>query len=461
MRSPLRSDPARRFAITAYPARTRNPSISRATGGHDVPWQRAIIPLAAVPALLVGVLATTTTAVPLLCLLLVSAAAIVTCRGVWAPVAGLAPVLALPATAMPAASFGPLSAWHLLAVATLALGTSAWIAHGRPKVGLRTVGALALLAIPGLISSVTLGSSSSFGLSLCAVWVGALLLGVSASASRRDTSSRLALVAMPLAVFAIVELAVGRNVWSSVVGPLAFESFSPFRVTSTLGHPLVAAVVLVFFAVLLTSFKTRMSSVIVPVLLLGAAATLSRTMVVGLAVSLLALLAVRRGDRRGLVRAALVTLIVAAIAVAVVPSFSSSVRDRVSSADLERSRESALHSFASDLQSRPITLVFGTGLGSSSVALQRTADRGDAQYDNQYITLIHDVGGVFVLVAIALLLSEVVGAARQEAEAKLVLPALLGMCAMFTTFDGLYWASTAALFWFTCGLFAGSGSGRS
>ncbi len=146
------------------------------------------------------------------------------------------------------------------------------------------------------------------------------------------------------------------------------------------------------------------------------------------------------------------SLAVAALIVALFPTYSTSVRDRISFADLERSRESALHSFASDVQTRPITLVFGSGFGSSGATLQRTVTSSDAQVDNQYITLIHDVGGAFVLVAFGLLLSEVVRASRREAEARLLIPSLLALSLMLTTFDGLYWASTAALFWFACGL---------
>jgi hypothetical protein len=55
-------------------------------------------------------------------------------------------------------------------------------------------------------------------------------------------------------------------------------------------------------------------------------------------------------------------------------------------------------------------------------------------------------------VAFGLLLSEAVAASRRESEAILVIPPLLAMSFMLTAFDGLYWASTAALFWFACGL---------
>ncbi len=71
--------------------------------------------------------------------------------------------------------------WSALGVAPGGIGDTCarltgLVAHGRPPIAGRALCALALLAVPGLISSATLGYSVSFGLSLSAMWLGGPLL---------------------------------------------------------------------------------------------------------------------------------------------------------------------------------------------------------------------------------------------------------------------------------------------
>jgi hypothetical protein len=381
----------------------------------------------------------------LLTALLLGAACVFALTRPWVAAMGLMPVFLLPYSAMQSQTLNGLHVVPLLALFELMYGTAALAVARRNGVGtgpaLLAVGALAVAGGSAEWLARGVPKDTIYTVS---IWLGSLLLGYASSRFGQAAIIRLALCAAPLAALSLYEAFGRHNVWSHAVGPLIYEDSTPFRATSTFGHPLVAGTALVIVALMVLSTRHMFAPILGAILILGAGATLSRSPVLGATLGLAVLLLRRRRTRSHVLASVALVAIGIALALNVAPGIASSARARLFHSETSKTvRLHALHGFGDIARENPASLLLPQDRNRTSIdAIQGTL------VDNQYVTLVYDYGFIAV-VAAGLALA--VAFRRHLRDMGAMLAAIVGALAMFVFFDGLYWPSTASLFWFAVG----------
>jgi hypothetical protein len=390
--------------------------------------------------------ATTSRAGLLLAALLLGTICVLALRGPWVAAVGLLPVFLLPYTAMSNQYPHGLHVVPLLMLFVLGYGAAAWSVAPRHRVrasapALVAVGVFALSG--GVAEWIARGVPKDTAYTT-GLWLGGLLLGCASSTFGEQAVTRLALCMTPLALVALFEAFERRNVWSSAVGPLLYEDSFPFRATSTFGHPLVAGTAFVIVALMVLSARHPLSPILAALLILGAGATLSRSPVLGVAVGVVVLLLQRRRTRLRVFASIVVVAIGLVIALDVAPGIAGSARARLFGAEKSKTvRLQSLHGFGDMVRTRPENLLLPQDRNRTST----NAVQGSL-VDDQYVALVYDYGLLAVLAAAAALVAAGRGRLRSSGG---TLAAIVGALTMFAFFEGLYWPSTATLFWFAVG----------
>jgi hypothetical protein len=421
---------------------------SRATAAHRVPgWALGVVP-GTVAALLLGYLVTTQAGPLIVGAAVLAALPIVAAHTRWSLTVALLPIFLVPLNAMEISHLGRIPVglvaplWVCYCVCIL------WLA-GEWEPGSRRVwSALLLLAVFGIAGAVV----SPFGsvtksLSVIALWGGSAAVGQLAARNPRLLHG-LALAVLPLAVLAVWEATGGPNPFRPLYGSLRFgnnEVAGVTRASATFAHPVVAGAVFATLGVMSVA-RGRPGWLPAAILFAGAAATISRSAAVGVAVGVGVMLLVQRGFARGrslVVVAVMLAIIVAAIGQS--SEFRDSVTNRVfTRQEVQVARVTGPQRVSRDLADAPASLVFGDGLQGTQ---RRLSDEGGlggvSTYDNQYVTLVYDVGFPTMVLAVGLLLF---GCWRVPQ----IAPPLLALSAVLIFFDGLYWPATACLFFVLC-----------
>ena len=286
-------------------------------------------------------------------------------------------------------------------------------------------------------------------------WGSGLLLGTILAFEPR-MADRIALLAMPLATFAIFETATSSpNIWSDIVGAKHFDYIphagGDLRASSTFGHPLVAGTALIIMAFLMCARPGRIRWSLFTLVIVGAITTVSRSALLGLLAGLLVYFIGSPRQRLQLIGAVTIVIIFGSFAITVLPALQSSFEARVlaDNGDSQEKRLNSLHILDVGLSEGSSELLAGRGLGGSATYLGRTQENlGLKTYDNQYITLAYDSGIFVACVAIGLF---ILGVIRARPRARRLAPLVVSATTMIF-FDGLYWNSTGLLFWMTVGL---------
>jgi hypothetical protein len=375
----------------------------------------------------------------------------------WGLAACAAPVLLVPVPAMQHDTVGPVPLGPLIAVSSLLYACVLFLVQRRRARMDPVVGAAAAATALIALTSAAVGGEPvvEASVTLLAVWAAGLLLGVLAADDPRRVRPLLVLL-VPIALLALADAVLGRNIWEALTGPsrLSGAPSGLTRARATFGHPLVGGALFCLAGLLaLTAPTVRGRTALTVLLLLAAMLTVSRAAMIGLLVGLGAYAMASGASRR---RVALVALVgtVGLTALLAVPSldrFQSTFSARIVEGRLERdARSSALQTLAEDLQERPVDLVVGSGLRAAQGQLRRRGgNRGLNSYDSQYITFVYDLGLVPTAAIIAVLALAVVRSHRRHPT--LLWAPLLAGTVMFAVFDGLYWFSTALLFWLVVG----------
>jgi hypothetical protein len=369
-------------------------------------------------------------------------------------------VVLLPTPAIAASRFHGIPPTTALGVVTFGASALLW-SHQRLRVPNLTLSPYAGLGLLVILAAATLQlvfsryaqPVNSYQLSL--FWAAGLLLG-SVLASDRRTTGQVGLLALPLALLALVELALNRpNLWGDIVGAHLYESTATYgnqlRATSTFGHPVVAGVALIIMAFVAFTYPSRFRTLLFSVIVAGAVATVSRSALVGLAVGLLVCFAGARHRRVQTIASVFATAAMVWLVINLIPALRTSFTARVqgSSTHAERVRLNSLHTLEASLAHGEAAVFTGRGLGGSIDYLAQTGGNlGFAVYDNQYVTSIYDSGILVVLLVTCLI---VAGIRRARPGWRLLSP-LAASVAAFFFFDGLYWPVTGFLFWLTVGL---------
>jgi hypothetical protein len=398
----------------------------------------------ALASLVIGV-ATTSRAGPLLAALVLGIVSVLALRRPWVAAVGLLPVFLLPYTAMSNQAPHGLHVVPLLTLFVLTYGAAAWSVapHRHGFAGNPALLAIGVLAISGGMAESIARGVPKDTLYTTGLWLGGLLLGWASSSYGEQATTRVALCATPLALLALYEALEQRNVWSSAVGPLLYEDSSPFRATSTFGHPLVAGTALVMVALMVLATRHSLAPILGATLILGAGATLSRSPVLGLALGVVVLLLRRRTQLRVLASIALVAIGLV-VSLDLAPGIAGSARARLFAPEKSKSvRLQALHGFGDTVRTNPENLLLPQDRNRSSTdAVQSSL------VDDQYVTLVYDFGLIAVVAAAALLVAAGRGRLLSSGGTS---AAIVGALTMFAFFEGLYWPSTATLFWFAIG----------
>jgi hypothetical protein len=374
----------------------------------------------------------------------------------WGVAACAAGVLLVPVPAMERDALGPLPLGPVLAAATFGYAAALFAVQRRRVAVDRTV----LVAVAATVAlALVQGAFGAFDvveatITLTLVWSAGLLLGTLVAEDPRRLMPLLAL-AIPIALLALADAVLGRNVWEAVVGPSRLSG-GPSGLTrgrGTLGHPLVAGAVFVLLGLAVLAAPVRRRTPLAVVLLLAALLTVSRAAILGALLGLAAFLVASHASRRRLLGVA-VAGAVGVTALFAVPSldrFQSTFAARiVEGRQNDDVRASALAILADDLQSRPQELLLGSGLRAAEQQLRaQGGNRGLNTYDSQYVTFVYDLG---ILPLAGLVAALVVALRRAHVRRPTLLWVAAGAgAAMFAVFDGLYWFSTALLFWLVIG----------
>jgi len=366
-------------------------------------------------------------------------------------------VLLIPAFAFKSTRVHGIPVITTLAVITICASLALWW-HRRPSAPLSGY-SLASLLILIVASIAQLGISKYAPVAslyrLSPFWISGLLLGSMLAADLR-ISDRIGIVALPLALLAIIESVTGKpNLWSDLIGANAFDSASTSegvdRAASTFGHPLVAGTALITIAFLVLVQPGRRRAILFSVIVAGAAVTVSRSALVGLAAGLLTHYIGNHRQRSQLIGAIAVTAIIGWLMLSLVPAFHGSFESRVLGANTqnERVRLNSLQELRAGFSRNDQELWLGRGLeGSADYLHQTSRNLGFGTYDNQYVTSLYDSGIVVVIAAMGLI---ILGIIRARPGARVLAP-LVASAATIFFFEGLYWPVTGLLFWMTVGL---------
>jgi hypothetical protein len=413
-----------------------------------VPGSILSVLLGSLAALALGYLVTTRAGPFIVGAALLAALPIVTARTRWSLTVALLPIFLVPLTAMNVSHIGRVpfgllpGLWVSYCVCVL------WMTGQLPRGARRLWLAILLLAVFGVAGAlVSPFGSVTKSLSMIALWGGSAALGQLAARNPRVLHS-LILAAVPLAILAVWEATGGPNPFRPLYGSLKFgnnELAGVTRASATFGHPLVAGAVFATLGVLSVS-RGRPGWLPGAVLFAGAVATISRSAAVGIAVGVAVILVIQRGfARRRSVVVVVVMLAIVAAAIGQSTEFRGSVTNRVFvRRDVQVARVTGPQQVRHDLTNAPGSLLFGDGLQATQRRLSEEGGLGGVStYDNQYVTLVYDVGLPMMILAFALML---LGTWR----ATQIAPALLALSAMLIFFDGLYWPATACLFFLLC-----------
>lgn len=390
------------------------------------------------------------------------------------------PLLAVAARLLTTPYGSAVAAAPLLAVPVRALQTTPTIPHLDPKVTWALVAAGATFVF-WFYGARRRALSPWTATALVVVAVAAFLLGEAHGARKQDSlyiilsaatglalgstlvdeKARRGLVALGalLAVVAMGEAFGLPNPWVSILHANRYQDLANIqgatRAASSFGHPLIAGACLMMLAMFALTLRGKGAAVLTVVLLMGGAATVSRSALIGGAVGLVAYAGLSRTGERG--RALVVIAGVAVVAIVVlafVPSVRSSFSERVGEASSEQQvvRINTINIVEGDWASDPARLLVGQGIGSSGRYLVARGGNaaGFSIFDNQYVTSLYDVG-LLVLIAFAVLV--VLGIVEGTSLGRLGgLPALAVGLVVMAFVDGLYWPPLVLLLWAAVGL---------
>ncbi len=387
---------------------------------------------------------------------------------------------------------GPVSGFALLAAISV---TSAMLAVARcgPSAILRggktTVLAAALILTLGTVSLVHGSPELLRGVLNWSIWASVFVLAL-CTPPRYVRIVLISWVVMALlsAAYAVYEyLAKLEPLYNSYLTEVGFSRSigltmsgeALFRAQSTFGHPiplatfLVVSFALVLWAVQFSLGKLQGILQLIPLTLLGAGIvlTFSRSSWIALSVAVIVGLVYRRTKNTDRMR--VIALCGVPMVILLLTSLGGSAFEYTQNLQSTLSFEQR----AASLQSLP--QLFGTGLGAVLVgagigAKQELYGGGVLQsvgglqvVDNQYITLLIQVGllGIALFVAMVwsalktahekvLIVSRIAdGATGRKTFIGVGLAFLSVLCAMFF-YEGLYWPTTAVLFWSMLGFLA-------
>lgn len=375
-------------------------------------------------------------------------------RPIAVPVVMLGVVL-IPTPAFPHSTVHGIPLQTSLAVITFCAALALWY-HRRAR---GETAPISRYALSGLLILI-MASIAQLGISRYAqirpvyqfppFWISGLLLGSILAADLR-IADRVGLLALPLAILAIFELAIGKpNLWSDLVGANIFDNASA-RAASTFGHPLVAGTALIIIAFITLSRPGQRSAILFPFIVGGAVATVSRSALVGLAAGLLTHFIGNYRRPSQIIGAVAIAAIIGWLTISLVPDLQTSFESRVLSASTQNEgiRLNSLKELSISFSQSNKELWLGRGLEGSKNYLSRTGGNlGSGTYDNQYITSLYDNGLPVVLVVFGLI---VLGVIRARPAARVLAP-LIAAAATFFFFEGLYWPITGLLFGMAVGL---------
>jgi hypothetical protein len=373
--------------------------------------------------------------------------------------AAAAPLLALPVRVMPGAPtiphLDPKLTWALVAAgATFVF----WFYGARQRrLSPWTAAALAVVGAAVFLLGEAHGARKQDSLYIIITAATGLALG----STLLDEKARrgLVLLGAGLALVAIGEAVGLPNPWVTVLGANRYVDLSNVqgatRAASSFGHPLIAGACLMMLGMFALTLRGKGAAVLTVVLLIGAAATVSRSALIGGAVGLIAYAGLSRTGERG--RALVVIAGVAVVAVVVlgsVPSVRSSFSERVGEANSAQQvvRINTINIVEGDWSGDPGRLLVGQGIGSGGRYLVARGGNaaGFSIFDNQYVTSLYDAG-LLVLVAFAVLV--VLGIVEGTSLGRLGgLPALAVGLVVLAFVDGLYWPPLVLLLWAAIGL---------
>jgi hypothetical protein len=370
-----------------------------------------------------------------------------------------APLLALPVRVMPGVPtiphFDPKLTWALVAAAAMFVF---WFYGARQRaLSPWTAAALVVVSVAVFLLGEAYGARKQDSLYIIVTAATGLALGC----TLLDEKARRGLVALGagLALVAMGEALGFSNPWVTLLHVNRYQDLSNVngatRAASSFGHPLIAGACLMMLAMFALTLRQKGAGVLTVVLLMGAAATVSRSALIGGAVGLIAYAGLSRTGERG--RALVVIAGVAVVAVvmlAFVPSVRSSFSERVGEANSEQQvvRINTINIVKGDWSDDPSRLLVGQGIGSGGRYLVARGGNaaGFSIFDNQYATSFYDVG-LLVLVVVALLV--VLGIVEGTSLGRLGgLPALAVALVVLAFVDGLYWPPLVLLLWAAIGL---------
>ncbi len=410
----------------------------------------------AVPLLpiLTGVMATGRLGLIVLAATLALALPVTLARTPWAASVALAPALLIPIDSFAQTHVGGVALSSVLGLYSL-LAVAIAATLRRARVGPSAPGVIALMAIcgGGLIGALRSGHQMNSTLTLILAWAAAFGAGACLVDSRRDVERLLWFVA-PIALLAVVEAAIGRNPYLSLLPPVSFSAHQAaglHRSFATFGAPLVAGSAFAVCAALGLGGLNRRLWAVVPLIAVACLLTVSRSAILAVGVGVLVVFLIERRSRPRIIVVLAVLGLLSAGAVSQLPYFHESVTNRLAGKGESHSvRSNALEKFSGDLSNNTGGLMLGNGLRYTETVLEETGrNEGLATLDNQYVTFAYDVG------LLPMLLSALAGliALRLAPRARLLafLPAVATCAVSFFFFDGMYWVATAALAWFTFG----------
>jgi hypothetical protein len=370
-----------------------------------------------------------------------------------------APLLALPVRVMPGAPtiphLDPKLTWALVAAGA----TFVFWFYGARRRALSPWAAAALVVVG--VAAFLLGEANGVRKQDSLYIIVTAATGLALGSTLLDEKARRGLVALG-AVLAIVAMgeALGLpNPWISILHANRYQDLSNIqgatRAASSFGHPLIAGACLMMLAMFALTLRGKGAAVFTVVLLIGAAATVSRSALIGGAVGLVAYAGLSRTGERG--RALVVIAGVAVVAIvmlAFVPSVRSSFSERVGKANSEQQvvRLNTINIAEGDWADDPGRLLVGQGIGSGGRYLVARGGNaaGFSIFDNQYVTSLYDVG---LLVLVAFVILVILGVVEGTVLGRLGgLPALAVGLVVLAFVDGLYWPPLVLLLWAAIGL---------
>ncbi|SDZ39281.1 hypothetical protein [Herbiconiux ginsengi] len=246
-----------------------------------------------------------------------------------------------------------------------------------------------------------------------------------------------------VAVLCLVEaFAINRPLF--VATPFGLSPLFPesIRAQATLGHPLVAAMVMLIGIGFTLTLRFRVGSKLLVVALLaaGVISTGSTSAIIAAAFTVIAGFIVSGGSNSRIARVGLAGVVVFFVAtLSLVPS---GLLADVSNQNSVHRANSFLAIPRLFTSRSPVEALFGTGWGSEELMYQRNVLINDNFFaiDNQFTTVIVVAGGIGIVCFLAFIIGLLL---KSRGSARVT---LLALVLMFLSFDVLNWAATSALF---------------